>query len=195
MEKEGALPMCAGKRKTILLLGDSISMGYREYVRQALQDRADVVFFEDNGRFAKYTLNLLNFWIRHNGVPDIVHWNNGIWDLTIEPPLDGNFTPLPEYTAYLRRILRLLREVKTETVIFATTTYAKDRAEQSHEETDRFNAAALAVMQEEQVEVNDLGALVKENLDAFICDDHLHLNETGYRACAAQVVRVLEKHL
>ncbi len=187
--------MSLNKQKRILLLGDSISMGYRGYVREALEGRAEVAFFEENGRFSNYTLHMLNQWIRQNGAPDIVHWNNGIWDLTVEPPLDGNFTPLPEYVAHLRRIIRLLRRVGTSAVVFATTTYAKDRAEQPPEETDRFNAAALAVMREERVEVNDLGALVKANLDAFLCDDRLHLNEAGYRACAAQVVQVLEKYL
>lgn len=183
------------KRKTVLILGDSISMGYREYVKEALADRADVVYFEENGRFAKYTLHMLNQYIRLNGVPDIVHWNNGIWDLTVEPPLDGNFTPLPEYVSHLKRIIWLLREAKVGAFIFATSTFAKNRPEQPREDTERYNAAALAVMADEGVEVNDLATLVKENLDEFICEDNLHLNETGYRACAAKVVKAIESHL
>ena len=41
--------------KRVLLLGDSISMGYREYVRELLAEEADVQYMEENGRFAKYT--------------------------------------------------------------------------------------------------------------------------------------------
>lgn len=81
--------------KRVLLLGDSISMGYREYVRELLAEEADVQYMEENGRFAKYTMWAANQWIRSNGAPDIVHWNNGVWDITIEPPLEGSFTPLP----------------------------------------------------------------------------------------------------
>ena len=41
--------------KKILILGDSISMGYREYVKKALESKAEVFFPEENGRFVKYT--------------------------------------------------------------------------------------------------------------------------------------------
>ena len=73
--------------KKVLLLGDSIRMGYDEYVRDLLKGKAEVYFEEDNGRFAAYTLWQVNQVFRHQGQFDVVHWNNGYWDMNIEPPM------------------------------------------------------------------------------------------------------------
>lgn len=69
--------------KKILLLGDSIRMGYDEFVKKRLEGRAEVFYPEDNGRFAQYTLRTLENWkadLKLDRV-DLVHWNNGLWDL------------------------------------------------------------------------------------------------------------------
>lgn len=181
--------------KKVLLLGDSISMGYRPFVKEALEGRADVQYSEENGRYAKYTLYMVNQWIRFNGAPDIVHWNNGLWDISVEPPLKGNFTPLPEYLLTLERTIQTLRDGGVGKIIFATCTYQKELPHICTEDVEFYNAAACALMRREGIEINDLGALVKPRLDEYVCEDNLHLNETGYRACAAQVVRVLEPYL
>ena len=46
----------------ILLLGDSIRMGYDQFVCELLKDKAEVVYPPDNGRFAQYTLRQLQDW-------------------------------------------------------------------------------------------------------------------------------------
>ena len=48
--------------KKLLLLGDSIRMGYDSFVREKLAGRAEVFFSEDNGRFIQYTLQTLSDW-------------------------------------------------------------------------------------------------------------------------------------
>ena len=182
--------------KRILILGDSISMGYREFVRESLHGKAEVLFSEENGRFVKYTHWLSNQWIRANGAPDIIHWNNGIWDMSVEPPLEGNFTPLPQYIWTLGRILQTLRDGGVGKVIFATTTYQKPGcANVRQEDVDLYNDAARALMQREGIEINDLGAMVRPRIDELVCEDQVHLNEAGYRACAQRVVQLIEKYL
>ena len=68
--------------KNLLLLGDSIRMGYDSFVKEKLDGRMNVYFSEDNGRFAEYTLRTLNDWRVQLSLPeiDVVHWNNGLWD-------------------------------------------------------------------------------------------------------------------
>lgn len=182
--------------KKVLILGDSISMGYRDYVKELLQGKAEVRFSEENGRYAKYTLHMVNQWIRNISTPDIVHWNNGIWDISVEPPLEGNFTPLPEYLYTLERIIQTLQTAGAGKIIFATTTYQSPKfANTTQADIDLYNQAACALMLRKGIEVNDLGAFVKPRVSEFVCDDLLHLNEAGYRACAAQVAAVIEKFL
>lgn len=43
--------------KKVLLLGDSIRMGYDDYVKELLDGKCEVIYdHDDNGRFAAYTL-------------------------------------------------------------------------------------------------------------------------------------------
>jgi hypothetical protein len=57
--------------KKILLLGDSIRQSYQSLVKEILSGKADVVWPEDNCRFAKYTLWYVNMWTDQFGKPDI----------------------------------------------------------------------------------------------------------------------------
>ncbi|MBQ6597342.1 MAG: SGNH/GDSL hydrolase family protein, partial [Lentisphaeria bacterium] len=136
--------------KNLLLLGDSIRMGYDSFVQEKLAGRMNVYFAEDNGRFAQYTLRMVSDWKGKLSLPeiDVVHWNNGLWDVlhlnanssgsdgeaegdTISPenvPAEYHFdkdplTPPDMYRYMLGRVLTRIRQLfpKTE-VIFATTT-------------------------------------------------------------------------
>lgn len=61
--------------KNLLLLGDSIRMGYDSFVKEKLESRMNVYFSEDNGRFAQYTLRTLENWKTQLSLPeiDVVH--------------------------------------------------------------------------------------------------------------------------
>ena len=136
--------------KNLLLLGDSIRMGYDSFVQEKLAGRMNVYFPEDNGRFVQYTLRALSDWKGKLSLPeiDVVHWNNGLWDVlhlnanssgcdgeaageTISPenvPQQYQFdkdplTPPDMYRYMLGRVLTRIRQLfpKAE-VIFATTT-------------------------------------------------------------------------
>ena len=136
--------------KNLLLLGDSIRMGYDSFVQEKLAGRMNVYFAEDNGRFAQYTLRMVSEWKARLSLPeiDVVHWNNGLWDVlhlnanssgcdgeaageTISPenvPQKYQFdkdplTPPDMYRYMLGRVLTRIRQLfpKAE-VIFATTT-------------------------------------------------------------------------
>lgn len=181
--------------KKVLLLGDSIRMGYEPYVRESLKGLVQVCASQDNGRFAKYTLWGVNLWIKEFGVPDIVHWNNGIWDVHHEAPMVEALTPLNEYMDTLRRIIQELKRTKAR-VIFATTTPVPDDAiGRSNAEIDLYNAEAVELMKRNRIEINDLNALLREDKEQYICDDNLHLNESGYRLCAQKVSDKIKTYL
>ena len=136
--------------KNLLLLGDSIRMGYDSFVQEKLAGRMNVYFAEDNGRFAQYTLRTLSDWKSKLSWPeiDVVHWNNGLWDVlhmnansagcdgeaegeTISPSnvskeyrFDKDpLTPPDMYRYMIGRVLTRIRQLfPNATVIFATTT-------------------------------------------------------------------------
>ncbi len=192
--------------KKVLLLGDSIRMGYDEYVRELLRGKAEVYFDEDNGRFAAYTLWQANQMFRLHGPFDVVHWNNGYWDMNVEAPMTEAMHPVDEYVHFLRRILHFCRDNGAQ-VIFAATTpilesgAAKDvtgvnaSIQYNDQWVQTYNNAARRLMEEENVPVNDLYALCREDPRCYKCADLLHLTEEGYLACAKQAVRCIEAYL
>ena len=193
--------------KKLLLLGDSIRMGYQAYVREYLEGRCEVFYDEgDNGRFAAYTFYQANQMYRRCGPFDIVHWNNGYWDMDVEPPRREAMHPLDEYLHYLRRTACFLKENGAQ-AIFATTlpVPSEGQAEDTtgtgarfrfkNEWVERYNAAARALMAQEGVAVNDLYALMLREPLFGKCEDMLHLTESASRLCARQIARMVEERL
>ncbi|MEE1351739.1 MAG: SGNH/GDSL hydrolase family protein [Clostridia bacterium] len=202
--------------KKVLLIGDSIRLGYEEEVKKELQGEYEVWGPEENCRFAKYTLNELGriFEAFSNGTankcdqallqptagdvgeityPDIIHWNNGLWDTSIVCEEDGAFTPVDEYISYMSKILRELRKV-TNKVIFATTTPVKPvNPNQKNEIITEYNKRIVEFMNNENVMINDLGALVSEDKDKYISNDNIHLSDEGKKACAKAIADYVRK--
>ena len=180
--------------KKVLLLGDSIRMGYAGYVRELLKDTCEVIYDEyDNGRFAAYTLWQANQLFKKHGHFDVVHWNNGYWDMNVEYPMTQPIHLLGEYVHFLKRII--------DEIIFATTTPILDTPEAlavtnyRDEWVQTYNTAAKALMKQEDVTVNDLYALMLEDSNYYKCGDMLHLTEEGSRKCAAQAARLIAEML
>lgn len=181
--------------KKVLLLGDSIRMGYEPFVREQLQGLAEVVAPAENGRFAQYTLWGVNLWLKELGTPDIIHWNNGLWDLHHESPMVEALTSLHGYTATVKRIINELQRTGAAIIFAATTPVAADAVGRSNAEIDLYNEAATAIMQANGIEVNDLNQFVKQDPFHYICDDKLHLTEQGSIKCAGQVTAAIKKYL
>ena len=81
----------------VTLLGDSIRLiGYGQAVEEALKGDFEVWQPEDNCRYAQYTLRGLWEWAADIEGSDIIHWNNGHWDLC-ELYGDGTFTDIDDY--------------------------------------------------------------------------------------------------
>ena len=174
----------------VLLLGDSIRMSYQPLVARLLDGRAQVVGPSDNCQYSLFTLSSLGRWIGELGQPDIVHWNNGIHDAGHNPARNPVQIPIDMYSANLEFILNILVSW-TPKVIWATSTpvhpdrpFRDTEWSWRNEEIDRYNNAALQLMDSRGVPINDLHALVWANMPEFLSQDQLHLSEAGEKACA-----------
>ena len=183
-------------KKRILLLGDSIRLGYQPEVVKALADDCEVWGPEDNCRFAKYTLNELDRIFTACGrTPDLIHWNNGLWDSAIVCAEDGMFTPPDEYEHDMRLVLRELRK-RCPTVIFASTTPVKPGSRnQKLEYIQALNSRIIPVMNQEGVPVNDLYMLVSGDIDQIIGDDKIHLSEYGQHVVGRHTAKFIQTHM
>ena len=85
--------------KNVVLIGDSIRLGYQGYVQELLGPNVKVFGPAENCRYSKFVLWGMFSWMGEFGYPkvDALHFNAGIWDLH-RCTADGEiFTEIGEY--------------------------------------------------------------------------------------------------
>ena len=174
----------------ITLLGDSIRRQYAPRVIELLGERFEVFLPDENCRVAKHTLRGLFDWAGDMEGSEIVHWNNGLWDFC-DLYGDGPFTSEEEYVENMLRIARLL-QTKHRCVIFATTTPVRDANKyQKNVRIDRYNAVIVPELAKMGIIINDLNALLRDDIEKYICEDNIHLTEAGIELCALQTAKYI----
>lgn len=180
--------------KKVTLLGDSIRLiGYGTKVPEMLGSEYEVFQPEDNCRFAKYTLRMLFDFKEQIEGSDVIHWNNGLWDIPTGLFEDGQpFTSEEEYVENMLRIANLLKKMGKR-IIFATTTPVHNEYQYNNNTViKRYNDLIVPKLKELGIEINDLQAIVMEDLYKYIGEDQIHLSEEGIEVCSRQVVKVIK---
>lgn len=180
--------------KQVMLLGDSLRMGYEPFVREILKGRAEVSGPEENGRWAGYTLNSFRFWIPSMPKPDIIHWNNGLWDLGDDYHIGRPFSLPEEYVSALERMIKVIRKTFPEaSIIMATTMPTKNP---NSTDIESYNELLKRVAERHDIPVDDLFTPVKARGESFpFCPDTIHFEEEGFRYVADLVVKSIEPYL
>ena len=176
----------------VTLLGDSIrAIGYGKMVPELLGSDFEVFQPEENCRFAKYTLRGIFDWKEQMEGTNIVHWNNGLWDICNLFD-DGAFSSEEEYISNILRIADILLN-KYDKVIFATTTPVRPENQyDSNKLIERYNQIIVPKLREKGVIINDLHSLVSTDVYRYISQDTIHLTEEGIKLCAEQVAMIIK---
>lgn len=183
--------------KNVLLIGDSIRIGYDKSVKKSLENVANVYYPEENCRFACYVLRYLHeYKDLVDGEVDVLHWNAGLWDclrLFGEEPQ----TPLEVYKAYIERICIRIQKIFPKTkVIFATCTSVQSEKmdpdfKRYNPEIESYNRAAVEVVEKFGFQVNDLyGVSVSLTENAHSDPVHYYTSE-GTEAFTKKVLSYL----
>ena len=192
--------------KKIILLGDSIRMGYDKYAKMALEGVAEVYSPEENCRFTQYMLRFIHKWVGDSGFgedADLVHFNVGLWDV-IQIMYDEPITPIDVYEQYLHRICKRIRECCPKAkIVFATSTpihqanYESVKHEfwRSNETIKAYNAVAVKVMKEHGIEVNDLYALMEGAPDHYFSDRTHYYTKDATEIMTGRVLQVIEEQI
>ncbi len=177
----------------VVLIGDSIRIGYAPLVAKRLAGRAIIVSAEPNGEDSGNVLKHLDEWAIKER-PDVVHINAGLHDLKLTGTRYQ--VPLVEYEKNLKTILERIRSGTKAKIIFATSTpildglHAQRKAGFDRFEADvqKYNNAAVAVMNQAGVPINDLHRLVEDGgKEHLMLGDGTHYTQTGYEILAAAV--------
>ena len=179
----------------ILLIGDSIRIGYCDAVRDALKDICEVGFPGDNCRFAEYVFCNLPGWKREcfpDSVPDVVHWNAGLWD-TCHFSDTEPITPPDFYAHYIEKISLLCERLfPGAKIIFASTTPVRadmygENPTQKNDEIVRYNEIAVQIARRHGFGIDDLHAAAAAFPKEYY-SDAVHLNTPAGKAAMANAV-------
>jgi len=176
--------------KKIVLIGDSIRMGYDKYVKEKLSDCAKVYFPKDNCRFAQYILRYLHEWKEQENMPDdadLVHWNAGLWDL-LHIYGDDCLTDPETYAKLLPRIVNRIRLLFPQAkIVFATSTPVQEEKYGPYfygknAEIEQYNAIAGQVLENLGVVIDDLYTVMKDVPENYYSDvTHFYTPEATER--------------
>jgi lysophospholipase L1-like esterase len=192
--------------KRVVLIGDSIRMGYQDTVRAELGSAAEVWSPSENGGHTVNVLIYLNEWVLKRQ-PDIVHINCGLHDLkTLARDDRENLIPVAEYKRNVGRILRLIQTYTRARIIWAATTPVhEERIKKTRTapgdfrryEADvvAYNEAAREEAKAKGVPLNDLYAKVMAaGRDESLTADGVHFTKDAYTMlgkAAAEAIRPL----
>ena len=189
----------------VLIMGDSISIGYTSYVVENLKGVAEVRRHKGNAGPTIRGVAKIDEWLGKEQW-DVIHFNWGLWDMYGWQYHKEDRSP----EAYGKRLESLVGRLKKTgaKLIWATTTPAcpanektmegrfKQKVRISPELERKYLAVALAVMKKHGVEVNDLHAFMKPQWTKYaIADNNVHFTKLGSQKLGEQVAKAIQSVL
>lgn len=179
----------------VLLIGDSISIGYTLPVRKLLEGKANVHRIPTNGGPTKNGVANIAKWIGTSKW-DVIHFNWGIHDLKYMP--DGKRQVEPaDYEANLRSLVATLKKTGAK-LIWATTTPIPEgelNPPRKFGQVKEYNDIAARVMAENGVSIDDLNAHITPQLATMQNPRDVHYTLAGSEYLAKQVAEEIGKAL
>jgi len=129
--------------KKVILIGDSIRMGYESTVREELSSVASIWTPSDNGATSDNVAAHLSEWAISRDA-DLIHVNCGLHDIKVEFGQDTRRVPIERYAENVRYILTRLTDETDATIVWATCTPVDEASHNALKPFGRFEADVLA---------------------------------------------------
>lgn len=194
-------------KPSILIIGDSISIGYTPFVTEDLSNKADVFHNPGNAQHTGTGLKKIEEWIG-NKKWDIIQLNWGLWDLCYRHPdskvqgnrdkVKGKITyTIDEYASNLDSIVTILLRKTEAKLIFVTTSYVpKNEAGRFENDAIRYNEAAKKIMEKHSVIINDIyHQSIPIHQKFGKGSDDVHYSNQGYEKLSELVTKFLETEI
>lgn len=189
----------------VLLIGDSISIGYTIPVRELLQGTANVHRPLVNCGPTIRGLDQIEKWLG-DGKWDVIHFNWGLHDLKYlgpdnkklaAPDIPGSHqqVPIEDYEANLRKLVDRLLKTKAKLIWRSTTPVPQGAHGRVPGDAARYNAIAKKIMDEHHITIDDQFAFALPRLEEIQRPANVHFTPEGSRELAKQAVAAIEKAL
>lgn len=203
--------MADTKLPNVLLIGDSISIGYIRLVREQLAGKANVyrpmrIQGPDNCGDTSIGLERIDTWLA-GPKWDVIHFNWGLWDLCYRNPASKNqgnrdkvggklSTPPDVYERNLETLVARLEKTGAKLIWASTTAVPEGEVGRFVGNDEKYNAVAARVMQRHGIPTNDLFTLTKNFAGQhFLKAGDVHYTLEGYARLAAKVTATIETTL
>ena len=189
----------------VLLMGDSISMGYTLPVRELLKGKANVHRIPTNGGPTINGLANLKAWLGDSKW-DVIHFNWGLHDLKYigtdpklraDPKAPGSHlqVPLADYEKNLTTLVAQLKGTGAKLIWCTTTPVPEGSDGRVFGDEVKYNEAAARVMEAADVATDDLCAHAAAKLKDVQLPANVHYSPAGYKYLAEKVSAEIEKAL
>ncbi len=209
----GALTLCSMAQEKaplselpkVLIMGDSISLGYTPFVKKLLKGKAEVIHHKGNAGPTIRGMKEIDSWLGDTKW-DLIHFNFGLWDMYGWEYVKEDRSPAM-YEKRLETLVQRLEKTGAK-LIWATTTPSCPEPEVTMRKRfksdvviapaleQQYLDAALRVMKKHKVPVNDLYALIKPTLKQYaIAPNNVHFKPEGRKKLAEQVAKEILKRI
>jgi hypothetical protein len=189
----------------VLILGDSISIGYTVAVREGLAGKANLHRPATNCSSTRTGVAQLEHWLGDKPW-DVIHFNFGLHDLKyvlgdsatlvdVNTPEAHRQVPIEEYEKNLTEIVERLKQTEAKLIWCATTPVPAGANGRLPDDVKLYNAAALRVMEKHEIAIDDLNAFAEPQLKDIQRPKDVHYTPAGSKILAGQVVESILKQL
>lgn len=189
----------------VLLIGDSISIGYTVGVREELKGKANVHRVLTNCGPTIKGIDLIDNWLGEKKW-DVIHFNSGLHDLKYMGPKGQNLAdpkdatgrqqvPIDEYEKHLQTLVARMKKTGAQMIWCSTTPVPEGARGRVVGDSVKYNAVAAQVMQTNDVAIDDLYAFAQPQLTKIQKKADVHFSPAGSKILAAQVANSINAAL
>ena len=189
----------------VLLIGDSISIGYTVPVREILKGKANVHRPLTNCGPTTKGLAEIDKWLG-DGNWDIIHFNWGLHDLKYlgsqgqnladpKAPDSRQQVPIDKYEANLKKLVARLKKTGAKLIWRSTTPVPKGAKGRVVGDAAKYNAVAKKIMEQHGIVIDDQYSFALGKLKEIQLPANVHFSKEGSRALARQAAAMIEKAL
>ena len=185
----------------VLLIGDSISIGYTVGVRELLLGKANVHRPLTNCGPTTKGVKELDKWLGDKPW-DVIHFNFGLHDLKYLGPRGQNLAdpkgegshqqvPLADYEKHLKTMVARLEKTGARLIWRSTTPVPPGARGRVVGDSAKYNKVAAKIMKERKIAIDDMYSFCMPRLKEIMRPANVHFTPAGSKALAKQAVTAI----
>ncbi len=186
----------------VLIIGDSISIGYTLPLRAALKGVANVHRPPENCAHTWKGLEKIDEWLG-DGKWDLIHFNWGLHDLKYVdedgglelPPKGKQVSALEEYASNLDKLVVRLKQTGARLIWRPTTPVPNGASGRNPADLPKYNKAAAKVISRHGIEVDDMNAFIKAAKIPQVRPNNVHFSKESSELLAKNSAEVIRRKL